>query len=96
MLDFLIKTNITTMRPLKNMMCSVKGLALGLSAVFLISACSDGDASSEATAGSCKLKSYTTDYDKSRMCIYTCANGELEGRTRSAAQGACLPTIPGR
>ena len=73
----------------------VKCFAFGLSAILLLSACLDGDASSEAATGSCKLKSYTTDYDKSRMCIYSCKNGELEGRTRSASQGACLPHISG-
>jgi hypothetical protein len=56
--------------------------------------CSENGAT---TAGetSCRLKSFTVDYDKSRMCIYSCKGGELEGRTRTAAQGACLQYISG-
>lgn len=62
-------------------------------AVVVLGACGEGGSSYEGSA-SCKLKSFTVDHDKSRMCIYTCKGGELEGRTRSKAQGACLEYVP--
>ena len=62
-------------------------------ALLVLSACSEADSRIDNSA-SCKLKSYTVEYDKSRMCVYTCKGGELEGRTRSQAQGACLDYVP--
>ena len=63
-------------------------------ALMVLSGCSDAGPRPVASNASCKLKSSNLEYDKSRMCIYTCKGGELEGRTRTAAQGPCLNYVP--
>ena len=62
-------------------------------ALMVLSGCSDAGPA-VASNSSCKLKSSSVEYDKSRMCVYTCPGGELEGRTRTAAQGPCLDFVP--
>jgi hypothetical protein len=63
-------------------------------ALMILSGCSDAGPLPVASNASCKLKSFNVEYDKSRMCVYTCKGGELEGRTRTAAQGPCLNYVP--
>ena len=71
-------------------------VGLWLSSIVTVVAMAGCSENGPVTVGenSCKLKSFTVNYDKSRMCIYTCKGGELEGRTRSQAQGDCLDYVP--